>query len=76
MLTDHHITNASTAYPEVLTVKQAAQFLSLSTSTVYTYISKRKIPYVKRNGVVWLLKSRLMEWLLEGEKKTFKELST
>ncbi|MCF2501697.1 helix-turn-helix domain-containing protein [Dyadobacter chenhuakuii] len=56
--------------PELLTVSQAADFLSLSPSTVYTYISRRTIPFVKRNGSVWLLRSKLMVWLEEGEKET------
>jgi excisionase family DNA binding protein len=60
---------------EVLNVSQAAEFLSLSPSTVYTYIRKRKIPFVKRNGAVWLLRSKLMEWLHEGERKTLNQMS-
>ncbi len=59
---------------EILTVHEAAKFLGLSSSTIYTYISKRKIPFVKRNGSVWLLRSRLMDWLLEGEKKPLVEM--
>lgn len=63
------------AQSEVLTVRQAADFLHLSQSTIYTYISKRSIPFCKRNGSVWLLRSRLLEWIKEGEKQTFHQLS-
>lgn len=60
---------------EVLTVKQAADFLGLSSSTIYTYISKRTIPFVKRNGTVWFLRSTLLKWLQEGEKQTIISLT-
>jgi excisionase family DNA binding protein len=60
---------------EVLSVKQAAIFLSLSPRTIYSYISHRKIPYTKRNGSVWLLRSKLLEWLHDGERKTLNQMS-
>lgn len=67
--------SASGDVSEVLTVPQAAEFLHLSQSTIYTYISKRIIPFTKRNGSVWLLRSKLMKWLEEGEKPTIHQLA-
>ena len=34
--------------PELLTVSETAEFLRLSTSTVYTLISKGELPHMKR----------------------------
>jgi excisionase family DNA binding protein len=62
-------------HPEVLNVKLAAEFLGLSRSTIYTYVSKRKIPYAKRNGTVSFLRTRLLKWLEEGERQTLDQLA-
>lgn len=59
---------------EVLTVYEAAEFLGLSSSTLYKYVSERKIPFSKRNGSVRLLRSTLLDWLKAGEKPTLNQL--
>ncbi|WP_409013680.1 helix-turn-helix domain-containing protein [Dyadobacter sp. CY312] len=59
---------------EVMTVKQASVFLGLSASTLYTYVSKRRIPYSKRNGALFFLRESLLSWIKEAEKPTFSQL--
>lgn len=59
---------------ELLTVKQAAEFLSLSVPTVYGLISKREIPSMKRSKRRYFSKSELMSYLKEGRKKTNSEI--
>lgn len=61
---------------EVLSIKQAAEFLSLSTSTLYTYVNLRKIPFSKRNGKLYFLKSSLLKWIKESEKPTLTTLTS
>ncbi|WP_010260628.1 helix-turn-helix domain-containing protein [Treponema primitia] len=53
-------------------VKQAAEYLSLATSTVYSYIHQRIIPSSKLAGRVVFERSRLDRWVKskrqEGKK--------
>jgi excisionase family DNA binding protein len=60
---------------QVMTVEQAAKFLSLAQQTIYEKVSKREIPFIKRDGGkrVYFLKSSLIEWLKEGVRKTRQE---
>jgi excisionase family DNA binding protein len=57
---------------QVMNVEQAAKFLSLAQQTIYEKVSKREIPFIKRDGGkrVYFLKSNLIEWLKEGVRKT------
>jgi predicted DNA-binding transcriptional regulator AlpA len=64
----------STPTPEVMTIKQTSVFLGLSVSTIYTYVSKRRIPYSKRNGALFFLRESLLRWIKEAEKPTFSQL--
>jgi excisionase family DNA binding protein len=59
---------------EVMMVKQVADYLGLSKSTIYSHVSKRTIPFCKRNGTVYFLQSSLLKWLKEGEKATIHSL--
>lgn len=63
-----------TQQDELLTVKQAAEFLSLSIPTVYGLISRREIPVMKRSKRCYFSKSELMNYLKEGRKKTNTEI--
>ncbi|MBX2887060.1 MAG: helix-turn-helix domain-containing protein [Ferruginibacter sp.] len=58
---------------ELLTVPQAAQFLSLSVSTVYGLIQKREIPVMKRSKRCYFSKLELINYLKQGRKKTLAE---
>lgn len=55
---------------ELLTVQGAAQFLSLSPTTIYTLISKGSIPVMKRSKRCYFSKFELLEYLKSGRKKT------
>ena len=59
---------------EILTVIQAAKFLTLSTATVYTLVSQKKIPHMKQGKRVYFSKSDLIEWLKAGRKATRMEM--
>lgn len=61
---------------ELLTVKGAAGFLSLSTATVYTLISKGELPVMKRSKRCYFSKAELINYLKEGRKKTNAEIET
>ncbi len=59
---------------ELLTVKQTSKFLKLAESTIYSYVSLRKIPFIKLRGKLLFSKAQLTERLKERSYKTSKEL--
>ena len=59
---------------ELLTVDQAADFLSLSKPTVYGLISKGEIPVMKRSKRCYFSKLELMTYLKQGRKKSNAEI--
>lgn len=59
---------------ELLTVEDAASFLSLSVPTVYKLISKGDIPVMKRSKRCYFSKLELLNYLREGRKKTNLEI--
>lgn len=61
---------------QLLTVKDAAEFLSLSVPTVYTLISKGELPVMKRSKRCYFSKLELINYLKEGRKKTNTEIET
>lgn len=61
--------------PDVMTIKQTAEYLGLSVSTLYSYVNKRQIPFSKRNGTLYFLRESLLQWIKDGERKTFNQLT-
>jgi hypothetical protein len=61
---------------EILTVPDTAKFLSLKISTVYTLISKGELPVMKRSNRCYFSKVELVNYLKQGRKKTFAEISS
>ena len=57
--------------PDVLlTVQDAAKFLSLSVPTIYGLISKKELPVMKRSKRCYFSKVELINYLKQGRKKT------
>ena len=54
---------------ELLTVQDAAKFLSLSVVTIYGLIHKAEIPCMKRSKRVYFSKTDLIEYLKQGKKR-------
>lgn len=48
---------------EIMDVEICARFLNKSPVTIYKYMSQKKIPFVKKNGSVYFLKSEILEWI-------------
>lgn len=59
---------------DLLTVKDAAAFLSLSIPTVYSLISKGELPVMKRSKRCYFSKLELVQYLKAGRKKTNSEV--
>lgn len=65
----------STDQPEqLLTIQQAAEFLSLTVPTIYSKVSKGELPFMKRGKRLYFSKTELMEYIKAGRKQTKAEL--
>ncbi len=58
---------------ELLTIKQAANFLNLSVQTIYALNSKQKIPSMKKGKRLYFSKQELTAWIKSGKKQTIAE---
>ena len=65
---------STTPQDELLTVPQAAEFLSLSVPTIYGLLHKGSIPSMKQGKRVYFSKQELLAWLKDGRKNTLIEL--
>jgi excisionase family DNA binding protein len=62
------------AKEELLTVAEAAKFLSLSIPTIYSKVSRGELPVMKRSKRLYFSNHELMEYLRQGRIKTNSEL--
>ena len=74
-LNDRKTTPAQTATNQLLTISQAAEFLSLSVATVYGLVSRSVIPCMKKGKRLYFSKDEITDWIKTGKKKTISELS-
>lgn len=64
-----------TEQPErLLTVYDAAEFLSLTVPTIYSKVSKGELPVMKRGKRLYFSANELMEYLKAGRKKSNAEI--
>ena len=61
--------------PDLLTIQQAAQFISLSVPTMYGLVQRAKIPVNKRGKRLYFSKKELTDWIKAGRKKTNDEIA-
>ena len=61
---------------QLLTVQEAAQFLNLTVPTIYSKVSRGKIPFMKRSKRLYFSSTELMAYLKEGRKKTSAEVES
>jgi len=64
----------STFRPQIMTIEQVANYLSLSKTTIYGYTFRNTIPYAKRGKRLYFEKSAIDEWLFENSRKTTNDL--
>ncbi|MDA9835759.1 helix-turn-helix domain-containing protein [Flavobacteriales bacterium] len=62
------------ASEQLLTVQEAAQFLNLTVPTIYSKVSKRELPVMKRGKRLYFSNIELMEYLKGGKRKSNAEL--
>ena len=59
---------------QLLTIKEAAQFLKLTVPTIYSKVSKGELPVMKRGKRLYFSNTELMEYIKEGRKKSNAEI--
>lgn len=64
----------NTIVNEIMTVKEVADYLSLSVPTIYGLNSKREIPCMKRGKRLYFNKTEINDWLMKSRKKTMDEI--
>ena len=62
--------NSQLPRDDLLTIRQAAEFLSLSVPTLYTKVGRKEIPVNKRGKRLYFSTVELSEWVRSGRKKT------
>ncbi len=66
---------ASIEQPEqLLTIQEAADFLSLSVPTMYSKVSKGQLPVMKRSKRLYFFRTELLEYLKKGRRKSNAEI--
>lgn len=55
--------------PEVLTVYQVAEFMQMPKNRIYQLVADERIPSVRFGRQIRILKSKLMEYLENGNSK-------
>ncbi len=59
---------------DLLTIKEAADFLHLTVATCYTKVSRRELPVMKKTRRLYFSKADLIKWLQQGRRKTNEEI--
>lgn len=59
----------------LMTVKDAAEYLSITSSAIYKLTHTNKIPFNKKGKRVYFLKSDILEWVKSGKIKTSDEIA-
>ena len=59
---------------QLLTVQEAAQFLSLTVPTMYSKVSKGELPVMKRSKRLYFSRAELLDYIKKGRKKSYTEI--
>ncbi|PKO95492.1 MAG: DNA-binding protein [Bacteroidetes bacterium HGW-Bacteroidetes-7] len=76
-LAGHHF-KSSVELPlngDFLKISQAANFLNLTVSTIYSKVSRRELPCMKRGKRLYFSREELSKYLQQGRKLTTAEIT-
>src|SRR5258708_38569292 len=59
---------------DVLTIKQAGEFISLTVATIYGLVHRGQIPVSKKGKRLYFSRHDLTEWIKSGRRKTNDEI--
>src|SRR5690606_37667387 len=64
----------SEAKDRLMTVQEASDFLQLSVPTIYSKVSRRELPFMKRSKRLYFSEVDLLEYLKAGRQMTVSEI--
>ena len=59
---------------KLLTIHEAAEFLTLTVPTIYSKVSKGELPVMKRSKRLYFSRTELLEYIKDGRKKSNTEI--
>jgi excisionase family DNA binding protein len=59
---------------EYVEIDEACKILMKSKPTIYSLVCKKEIPHYKRGKRLYFKRSELLEWLMQGRRKTIEEI--
>ncbi len=65
--------NQNQVNSELITIKQAAEFLSLSVPTIYSKVSKGELPFMKVSKRLYFSREDLTSYIKSGRQNTKQE---
>lgn len=60
--------------PEILDIRQAANFLKLKMATLYEKTSRKLIPHFKKGNKLYFHLVELQQWVKQGKVQTVQEI--
>jgi len=67
--------NFSEEKPEMMTIEECSDLISLSKHSIYSLCSKRKLPHIKKGRRLYFEREKILEYLLSGRRQTKTEIS-
>ncbi|MBD3627663.1 helix-turn-helix domain-containing protein [Cyclobacterium sp.] len=64
-------TGSTDSGDHLMTIEETSDFLHVKKQTLYAYVSKGIIPHSKRAGRLYFSKNDLIQWIKEGNKRSF-----
>jgi predicted DNA-binding transcriptional regulator AlpA len=60
---DLQLTRGPAEYPDILTARELEAFLRIDVKTIYSYVQRGIIPYVRIQSNVRFIKSQILDWI-------------
>ena len=74
--TSKHSEASTQTSEKPLSISEVAEFLNLSTSTIYGKVSRGELPFMKRGKRLYFSQAELKEYLKDGRKLTLDEIAS
>lgn len=71
----HQPKDSSMPDEKLLTIEQAADFLSLTKPTIYNMVSRGELPSMKRSKRLYFSREDLISYVKQGRRKTNDEIA-
>lgn len=63
-------------HTEILNIQEASKYLNLAKQTLYSFTSKRVIPFFKKGKKLYFKRIELNNWLTEGKQLSKDEIES